>query len=66
MPGQIAGRKGRKERWIIGFMVEKSQRALISLSDGLIAHVGTAEEIADVLNAAGDQPAELIDRARAA
>lgn len=64
LAGRIVGKPGRVERWLIGYtpdVADQSKRwALISLSDGMVAHHGdTAEALAARLNAAGDMPVEF-------
>lgn len=64
VPGQRVGADQREEQWIIGYMPANNDRALISLTDGMVAKVGTAEEIANHLNSSGDSPLELLQRQR--
>ena len=62
-PGRIVGHPDRRERWMIGYLpnaTDPSQWALVSLSDGMIAHIGlTAEGLAEHLNASKELPVEF-------
>jgi hypothetical protein len=64
-PGRILGKRGRSERWMIGYeaMPDDASRrhVLISLSDGLVSPPATAEMMAVDLNKSGEIPLELLD-----
>lgn len=61
--GRIVGKPDRAERWMIGYLADvdgPKKWALVSLSDGMIAHRGDTDRfLADRLNAAGDMPVEF-------
>lgn len=62
--GRVAGKPQRRERWMIGYMAEKTGHedrwTLTSLSDGMVLGPYTQERIADTLNGNGDLPIEMI------
>ncbi len=63
--GRTVGNPNRGERWMIGFLSghhSKSTPAwtLNSLSDGMVRNMGSAQQLADSLNAAEEFPAELM------
>lgn len=63
--GSVVGRKGRDERWMIGYQPGRdnpeTRWVLVSLADGCIsAGPASAEIIADALTKNGDIPIELI------
>lgn len=59
-PGRIVGIRGRKERWLIGYIGAGGDYALVSLSDGMICEKMSADQMAAALNKSGEIPAEYL------
>ena len=57
-PGRMVGRPGRNERWMIGYIIQEKEvpYCLISVQDGMVVKLGSAESAAEHLNASGDVP----------
>lgn len=67
IPGRVIGAIGRGERWMVGYVAGKHSSkdqhlSLNSMSDGMISRIGTADQIAAMLNKVGTElPAEMLD-----
>lgn len=63
--GRRVGKNGRGEQWMIGYShahEPDNQYCLVSLTDGCISHdAQSKEELATVLNEAGELPLELLN-----